>query len=299
MTRDLFRRYVWLVDTVKNGKRMTFDQISHAWDISSFNVDGSKLALRTFHNHREAIELLFGIRILCNRSDHHYYIAEETSELTNLKLWMLQSLSFDHLVKLEGKDVENRIIVDETPGEKFGLITVIDAMKRGRAIAFRYPSGDAADGETVVTEPIALRYLDNTWFVLGRDRESGKFRMFRLPYISEMQITKDAFKFPDHFTASEFFGKFIGLPCDTMRQPEIVKLRVKGDVRGDIKAKPFHKSQREISAGPDSSVFELEGVPTDDFLGRLISMGDGVEILAPESLREEMERKLKTVGKIY
>ena len=62
MTRDLFRRYIWLVETVYSSGRITFEEIANKWKRSSLN-NGTSLVLRTFHNHRAAIEELFGILI--------------------------------------------------------------------------------------------------------------------------------------------------------------------------------------------------------------------------------------------
>ena len=77
MKRDLFRRYVWLVDVIRHAKSITYEEISELWKESPLNTDQSPLALRTFHNHRDAIAQLFGIRIHCNRSDHEYYIQQD------------------------------------------------------------------------------------------------------------------------------------------------------------------------------------------------------------------------------
>lgn len=274
---------------------MTFEEISHAWDISSFNVDNSKLALRTFHNHREAINSLFGIKILCNRSDHNYYIEEENTNNTNLKLWMLQYLSILPIIKKEGEDVADRIIMDETPEQKYGLSTLIHAMKKNRTITFTYPSDTESGLATVEAEPFALRFFDHTWYILGKDVNKDKLRMFGLPLVTDLKITKNKFKLPSGFSASGFFGRYAGLDINTDAPEETIKIKVTGDLRGKLKTKPLHITQKEIMASDDYSIFEIKAIPTADFLCRLIRLGRQAEIIEPVALREKMIERIENL----
>ena len=62
MAEDLFNRYIWLVDTIyRQPEGLTFDEINEKWESSS-SSDGNPIPLRTFHNHRAAIEDLFEIK---------------------------------------------------------------------------------------------------------------------------------------------------------------------------------------------------------------------------------------------
>ncbi|MDP4270037.1 MAG: WYL domain-containing protein, partial [Bacteroidota bacterium] len=65
MANNLFRRYIWLIDTVNSYGPITYEEISAKWERCSFS-GGNKLPLRTLHNHREAIAENFGIDIVCN-----------------------------------------------------------------------------------------------------------------------------------------------------------------------------------------------------------------------------------------
>ena len=63
MAKDLFNRYIWLVDTIYSLlEGLTFEEINEKWECSG-RTEGSPLPLRTFHNHRAAIEELFEINI--------------------------------------------------------------------------------------------------------------------------------------------------------------------------------------------------------------------------------------------
>lgn len=62
MISKTFNRYIWLLNTLLQHRRLTFEEISCRWKDSCLG-DGGPLALRTFHMHREAIAELFGVEV--------------------------------------------------------------------------------------------------------------------------------------------------------------------------------------------------------------------------------------------
>lgn len=77
----LFNRYVWLADTIRRAGRITYEEINDLWTRSSLNETGEDMPLRTFHNHRAAIEKMFYINIGCDkRSGYVYYISQKIIE---------------------------------------------------------------------------------------------------------------------------------------------------------------------------------------------------------------------------
>lgn len=299
MTRDLFRRYVWLVDTVRHGHKMTFDEISHQWDISPLNDNHSQLALRTFHNHREAIELLFGIRILCDRSDHQYYIPENSADSTRLKIWMLQTLSISHLINRSSRDVENRIVLDSTPEEKFGVVTLLDAIHRNRVTTI-VCSAPGIDGKTSFdVEPYCLRFWSNSWYLLARDIESGLLHGFEITRIISIRVSDQKFDYPENFNPRDFFNRFYGMDIEEELPVETIRVKVSGLSRALIRSMPIHHSQSEVIAGEEESVFEFRLAPTRGFINALLVMQTDVEVLDPESLRIHLRDAADSICRIY
>ena len=67
MVELLLKRYLWLIDTLKRGGEMTYDEIAAQWSKSSVNDNGSELSKRTFYNYCQAVARHFGIDIECRR----------------------------------------------------------------------------------------------------------------------------------------------------------------------------------------------------------------------------------------
>ena len=72
MSRDLFSRYIWLIDTIKRYGALTREQINQLWIRSSFS-NGEPMPRRTFYAYRNAIEELFKVNIECNPSTFEYF----------------------------------------------------------------------------------------------------------------------------------------------------------------------------------------------------------------------------------
>ena len=55
MAKELFNRYVWLIDTLQRYGRLTRGEIDGLWQRSEYS-DGKPMARRTFMNYRQAIQ---------------------------------------------------------------------------------------------------------------------------------------------------------------------------------------------------------------------------------------------------
>ncbi|MDE6693701.1 MAG: WYL domain-containing protein, partial [Muribaculaceae bacterium] len=62
----LIRRYAWLIDTIRQAKCITLEEINRKWmEEKSLRLeDEGEIPERTFHRHRQAIADIFGIDIL-------------------------------------------------------------------------------------------------------------------------------------------------------------------------------------------------------------------------------------------
>lgn len=98
MAKNLFNRYIWLVDTIYRNGKLSFKEINDKWLQTDFS-EGKPIPLRTFHNHREAIQDLFDINIECNKSTHEYYI-EDADQLSKgtLRNWLLNTFTVNNLI---------------------------------------------------------------------------------------------------------------------------------------------------------------------------------------------------------
>ena len=81
MAKQQFNRLIWLVDTIYRSGRITFSEINRRWRTG--DAMRTDIPLRTFHNHRQAIEEMFDINIECDKRTNTYYIADAEGMLGN------------------------------------------------------------------------------------------------------------------------------------------------------------------------------------------------------------------------
>ena len=78
-----------------------------------------------------------------------------------------------------------------------------------------------------------------------------------------------------------------------------VVLRAYNKTPNYLRTLPLHPSQREIGSTEHYADFSFDIRPTADFLGQLLSHGDGIEVLEPLELREKMRQIIAESLKRY
>lgn len=298
MKRELFRRYVWLVDVIRHAKKITFDELSGLWDNSPLNTEKSPLALRTFHNHREAIEHLFGIRISCDRSDGNRYFLDEGEDPAQcrLKVWMLQTLSLGHLHS-RMSEIRDRIMIDEVPEEKFGVLAVVDALETSHKITLTLSARGEKGALTV--DPYGLRFWHNSWFLVAHNPEDDEIQSFDLRFIETIAVSPEKFQYPANFSIQDFFSRSFGPNFDPEEECLDIRLKVNGRLRDRLRAHPLHPSQKEIKTFGTSSVFDFNLIPTEEFIQVMLSLGPKAEVLSPASLRDRIRVRVEEMAANY
>ncbi|WP_302257676.1 hypothetical protein [uncultured Alistipes sp.] len=98
-----------MADTIRRAGSITFAEINERWQRSTLS-GGKRFALRTFHNHREAIEELFGIRIACDERTNRYYITNSDDlQRDSMANWLLDSFSVSNMLR-DTQSLRSRIL---------------------------------------------------------------------------------------------------------------------------------------------------------------------------------------------
>ena len=119
MAKELFNRYVWLIDTLQRYGRLTRREIDGLWQRSEYS-DGKPMARRTFMNYRQAIQEMFDVNIECDASTYEYYIEDPDALQGNgARVWALNTLAVSNMLN-ESQELRNRLRGDEgEPGAYF------------------------------------------------------------------------------------------------------------------------------------------------------------------------------------
>jgi len=287
MASTFFNRYIWLIDTIQRAGYITLENLSDKWQHSSLNPDGSPLPERTFFNHRKEILSQFGINIEYVKSKGYHIANEDELGEDGLRSWMLNSISVNNTVR-ESADMRSRIIFEDIPSGYCFLNDIIEAMKTGVMIQMEYQDYDKDTSSSVRLAPYCVKLFHQRWYVLGKSDAYKQPRLYCLDRIEELEMLDTAFKLPKSFDARRFFDEHYGVVIDEDAPPQRILLKVTPQQRKYFQSLPLHQSQREVENNGQYAIFEYRMAPTWDLAMELMKYYDKVEVLEPESLRDEV-----------
>ena len=103
---------------------------------------------------------------------------------------------------------------------------------------------------------------------------------------------------PKHFSISDFFIDCFGIIKDaTPKQHIVLKANV---FQGKyLKTLPLHESQCAVSEDNGFTDFSYDLRPTFDFKQKIFSYMGSLEIIEPQSFRDEIKKEIERMRKIY
>jgi hypothetical protein len=277
----IFQQYIWLVNTLRQYKRLSLEEISELW-VNDQVIGGTPLTRASFIRHKDAILNMFGIIIECDlEHGYKYYIANpEVLNDNSIERWMLSTLTVNNALS-DSVSLKDRIILENVPAGEEYLQTLMLAMKSNRRVQMVYQRFGAESSERIVS-PYALKLFHRRWYLLAY---TGRhIATFSLDRMLSVELTKETFEMPSVFSPQQYFSEYFGVTTDETPLVHIV-IRASDWAPDYLRTLPLHQSQQEISHNNEYADFSFDIRPTPDFIGELISYGDSLEVLEPADLR--------------
>ena len=298
MAKDLFKRYIWLVDTIRRYGRISRRELDECWRRSPFSEGGMTLARRTFYNYRQAIAELFNIEIDFDARTYDYFIRTDGSANSEgLTDWLLNSAAMSEVVG-SACAVADRVFVEDVPSAREHLSTVIEALREHHPLCFTYhPYYRSIPSRGVVVEPYFLKIFRQRWYVTGLHREQKKIKTYALDRMSDVRLLPDVFDDDPSFDPESYFRDSFGIVF-TNNEAKRIALRTDPRQAKYFRALPLHRSQEEV-VHDSYSIFYYRMRISPDFVEELLSHGARVEVLEPPELRAMMRTELSEALALY
>ena len=104
---------------------------------------------------------------------------------------------------------------------------------------------------------------------------------------------------PEDLDAKTWFQSLHGIrKYDDMKSQQVL-LKVYGKQVRYFRSLPLHSSQEEVETHRDHSIFAYNLAPDYDFKQDILSFGDTVEVLEPNSLREDIHSTIENLFNRY
>lgn len=296
-----YKKYFWLVDTIRSAGKITKEQIDRKWSNSRYN-DSHETSIpdTSFYRIRRDIEELFDIEILCDRATGQYYI-DDSDINSQTKQWLLSQFAVSQSLDAS-RELRDSIIYESIPEGTQYLTTIVTAISESRVLLCTHQRFDTDKPHVFYLSPLCLKVFKQRWYVLGNcteldgtiDPKSPK--MYSLDRIVSLELLEKTFKRPKNFNAREYFAPFYGVFCGNDLKPELVRVRIASEKDAKyLRSLPLHHSQSE----PEPCIFEWHVAPTFDFIQQLRTYGSNIEVLEPQSLREKFAEEARELAKLY
>jgi predicted DNA-binding transcriptional regulator YafY len=149
---------------------------------------------------------------------------------------------------------------------------------------------DEEDPVERIIEPYFIEpsSMGGTSYVIAYCHLKKTICAFAISYIiGNVVIEPDTFEIPDDFNAIEYISTAWGVYSET-KEIEIVKLHFKANISKSIFDMKLHPSQKTEVQKDGSVIMTLKVRDTIQFFGWILAWRDKVEVLEPETLRNEI-----------
>jgi len=294
-TARTFQQYIWIINTLRAYKRLTFEEIKQKWQDCEV-ADGNPLQRSSFNRHRDAILNMFGIIIDCEPKTYKYHIANpEVLTDDSVERWLFSTLAV-HGVLADSAAVKERVVLENVPAGEQYLDIIINAMKTSHRLRMGYQKF-GTEGYVKTVCPYALKLFHQRWYLLARNDED-QMRIYALDRMTMLDETDETFEMPADFSSQAYFSEYFGVLTNDTPMAHVI-VRAHNFTPNYLRTLPLHHSQRELASTDHYTDFSFDIRPTADFLGQLLSHGDGIEVLEPAPLRQKMEQLIANNLKRY
>ncbi len=301
-----YRFCVWLVDTLLRSN-LTYSEIEDEWLVSSVNESAKRLEERSFRRHCRDAEKMFGVEIKCDRSDgFRYKIVERTSSLQdNVRDWLLSTFRISNLARYASS--HKSIVLEPAPPAAHLLQTVIEAIDKGRLLAYKYKSNYDEEFTYMEVVPAFVKLFKQRWYLVGErligDEKEGEVVITALVKTRDMVMLdrkgRLSEKCKELEDPQEFFSECYGILRDDYQPPQRIVVRAFWPQDRYIRQVPIHHSQVEIKTTEDYADFELYVRTTYDFKQELMWQRDKMAVIYPESFKQTMIEVLEATLRGY
>lgn len=295
--RESIARYNLIIKKLRK-RPATFAEIEEYLalesEIQAYNFNVSK---RTFQRDRDDIRSLYNIDILFDFSKKVYYIDFDEQPEANERI--LEAFDTFNALNLTDRLSKHIHFEKRKPQGTENLYGVLHAIKNHTQIKFVYQKYWEDKFTERLVEPYALKEFKNRWYVLSKDLGNNKIKSFALDRLTDLEILNKKFNFPEDFDVNEHYRYCFGIISPNGHQPQDVVLSFNAFQGKYIKSLPLHDSQQILIDNEDELRIQLKLFITHDFFMELLSFGENLKVLKPQSLIDDLKSTVRNIQSIY
>ncbi len=166
-------------------------------------------------------------------------------------------------------------------------------------LKIEYQSFKDIEPKQLTIHPYHLKQFNKRWFLFGLNNKDKL--IYNLPLDRIKSISQSSEKYIEN-TLLDFkiyFEDIVGVSFTPNEKPIKIRLSINKDVAPYILTKPIHGSQKTTESNTDNTVIEIEVIPNIELRQLILSYGDGIEVISPESFRNQMKKVIDNMNSKY
>jgi len=210
----------------------------------------------------------------------------------------------DHVnISKESKSEEvDQYVQFETGNTSTGsdyLAPLLSAIKNSNIVYFDYESFVSGNRKRRKVTPLLLKEYRNRWYLISNDMVKDKIITYGLDRMGNLDATDQSGEKPKAFNPDLYFKHSIGITASDDVIPQEIKFKAKNVAAKYIDSQPFHQSQEVVLTNNDFTTFSLFVQVSEELIRELMSYGGEVEVIAPQTLKTEITKRVNEMYKIY
>ena len=289
--------------------------------------EGISAERKSIYSDMEALQS-FGLDLIRVRDGNSsgWYIGERVFQLPELRLladsgqssrFITRRKSMELIAKLEGlasvhqaKSLRRQVVVkNRIKAMNESIYYLVDelhaAINGDKLIRFHYAGYDGhgrrvlrRGGAWYDVSPYALLWDDENYYLVGYDSNAEQINHYRVDKMLHIQMSEEAREGKEHFKkfnmadyAKKSFGMFGG-------KEQAVKLLVENSLAG-VMIDRFGKDIMLIPADEEHFTVNVDVHVSNQFLGWIFSLGEGVKIVSPPQVVEQLNQEISRQAQKY
>lgn len=201
---------------------------------------------------------------------------------------------------LDEGELEQMIHFEKVPYYKGSewIAPMLEFIKQRKSIIIDYQRFEADASKQHELHPILLKEYRNRWYLLGMLEKNNHIVIYALDRILKVEASKLNYRFHPHFSAKNYFEHAYGITTFEEAPSEVI-IQCNPIQAQYIKTQALHQTQEILKETAEFTQFSLRVGITPELIMDLLSYGDGVKVLAPKKLQDEIKLRLEKAMKMY
>lgn len=176
---------------------------------------------------------------------------------------------------------------------------LFNAIQHEVVLEVNYQSFKQTEPSVIRFHPWYLKQYNNRWFVFGWHEERQLLRNLALDRVLSLTEVNGKYEVNKRVDFDSFFDDVVGVSVNEQAIAEQVHIRVEAGLWPYIESKPLHGSQKIVAKNKAYVDLVMEVQLNHELVSLLFSYMDGLEVLAPNTLRNRCKEVVETLFQKY